>query len=126
MATAENTAAVSFPTPTGAWADPTHFTLNTASSGTTGRLATRPLSADVDAPEDGAVVQFAAGELTIVLTGGQLTEAAWAFALAGLIDRTIYVGLHSAEPLDGDSDDHELSGNGYARASIASGGWTTS
>ena len=49
MATASNTSAVSFPTPTGAWSDPTHVGFFTASSGGD-FLGSSALTDDVDAP----------------------------------------------------------------------------
>ena len=64
---ASNTAAISFPTPTGAWSDPTHVGIWDAATGGN-LLMTGALAADVDAPTDGATVSIAAGALTLTLT----------------------------------------------------------
>lgn len=57
--TARNTAAFSFPTPTGTWGDPTHWALNTAASGGS-IIISGALTDDVRAPAANDTVRFAA------------------------------------------------------------------
>ena len=63
---AENSAARSFPTPTGQWSDPTHAALNPASSGWA-PLLDGALGADVAAPALGATVRFNAEDFSLYL-----------------------------------------------------------
>ena len=61
-----NTAAVTFPTPTAAWTDGTHFGLWDAAAG--GNLDwSGPLTNDPDAPAIGSVVSYALGTLKLGL-----------------------------------------------------------
>ncbi len=65
---ARNATAIAFPTPTGAWADPTHVGLwDAATAGTL--LAWAALADDVAAPTTDDVVRFVAGGLDISLPG---------------------------------------------------------
>ena len=116
MATARNTAAFDFPTPTGTQQDPTQVSIMTAATGGT-ELYRDDLDADVDAPTDGATVRFAAGVLIIEIPNGDATTAGAIRALEGLLDGTVYVRLLQAS-------NTELSGNGYARVARALSTWT--
>lgn len=122
MAQAVNNAAVTFPNPTGAaWADVTHFAINDQASGGNRKIAAA-LTGDPDPAAVGQLVQFSAGALTISHTTGDATESGRQDMLRGLLMGTRYVSLHTGVP----SNSNELSGNGYARGSIALAGWTIS
>ena len=114
MATAKNTAAITFPTPTGAWSDPTHFSMTYATDPnyTTDSVITGALPDNLSTPGTGDTVQFAAEALVITATGGGIVEAQWEWLLNnffnGSYDWTIR--LHTASP----TASNELSGNGYA------------
>ena len=65
---AANANLVAFPTPTGAWADPTHVGIwDAATAGNL--LAWAALADDVAAPTTADVVRFAAGTLEVSLPG---------------------------------------------------------
>ena len=63
---ATNTAARSFPTPSGDWSDPTHAAFVAASTGWTPYLD-GALSENVDAPKSGATVRFNAEDFSIYI-----------------------------------------------------------
>lgn len=119
MASATNSVAVNFPVPTGPWTAPTHYAIwDSASAGT--RLSGDQLTGTPAAPATDNVVRFAATELTISLTGGDLTNSGQIAALNGFLAGTRYISLHTAAP----SASNELTGGGYARAPIAFSDWT--
>ena len=121
MATASNTAATEYSEPTGTWGDPTHYAIHTHATDWA-PILTDALSSDVSAPVSGATVRFAAGDLTIDLSGGDLTDSGWQRALQGLLADTVYISLHTSTP----ASSNELTGNGYGRASMALAAWTIS
>ena len=116
MATAENTAIVQFPEPTGTQQDPVAFGVF---EGTT-RLTLRPLTDDVDAPISGADVSFPAGGIVFTLLMGQGSED-FAMALFETYFDAVSLTVRLYSNLNGTS---ELSGNGYAAQTIAAGGMT--
>ena len=116
MATIDTASVINFPTPSGQWAQPTHYALHSASSGwdpfATDALASRPSQ-----PESGDTVAIAVGALSIAVTAGSGFNEAMVRALLLLwsFDAT-HVSLHTASPTAG----NELSGSSYARARIGS------
>ena len=121
MATLTNNVAISFPTPTGAWLVPTHFAVlagRTAVIQSSTAMITGTLST-VSAPADGDTVEFASGQLTVTLTGDELTERTWKVMLGGVRSNAT-ISLHTGSPTAA----NELTGNGYARKSTSSSNWT--
>lgn len=121
MADRSNTATIQFPTPTAAWADPTHFGIWTASSGGS-FLGGEALTTNVDAPSTGDDVEFGAGNLTVEIPDGDFTATGAGRGLDGFLAGTLYISLHSGAPGNNGAD--ELSGGGYARVAIAAAGWS--
>ena len=121
MATRDNISAITFPTPTAAWLAPTHYSLWTSMTGGT-FLGATPLTGTPAAPAIGATVSFAAGALDITVPDGELSSVGGGRAAAGITSSTVYVSLHSSDP--GDDGSNELSGGGYARVAVATGGWS--
>ena len=119
MATMTNNEIISFPTPSGTWSVPTHFAVIRARSTAIASSVTGALSAGLSAPASGDTVQFAVGQLTITLTGDELTETAWK-GLLNQLKGTLAVSLHTGAPTTA----NELSGSSYARASTTSSDWT--
>ena len=119
--TVSNTAAVTFPTPTSAWAQPTHFGYRTAANGGTW-IGGDALSAAVAAPQAGATVQFPANALVVELPPGEWEAGGVAKGLVGFISGTLYVTLHSGNP--GADGANELAGGGYQRVAIPANAWT--
>ena len=119
MATLKNNAVISFISPTGAWSVPTHFAVLRTSTSAIAREVTGTLSTGLAAPASGDTVEFAVGQLTITLTGDELTERAWKAMLTEL-KTNLYISLHTGTPVTG----NELTGNSYARASTSSSDWT--
>lgn len=68
---ATNTAARAFPTPTGAWGDPTHAAIHPNASSSNDAsftpYADGALGADVDAPQTGATVRFNASDFSLYI-----------------------------------------------------------
>ena len=121
MATMTNNATISFPTPNGDWLVPTHFAVFEGSSATIGStlaMITGTLSS-VSAPAANDTVEFASGQLTITLTGNELTEKAWK-SMANLVRAGFSVSLHTGTPTSA----NELSGANYGRASTSRSQWT--
>ena len=116
MATARNTGAFDFPTPSGTQQDPTQVSLMTAATGGT-ELYRDDLDTNVDAPTDGATVRFGAGTLVVEIPNGDATTAGTIRALNGMLAGNVFVRLLQAS-------NAELSGNGYARVSRALATWT--
>ena len=124
MATATTRDIEDFGTPTATWAVPTHWALNTAADNTNNdHLCSGTLTAEVDAPTDGATVEVPAGDLSLEITEATGFDNAGAVkALQGLVVDDTYLSLHTADP----AANNELgtSGNagaGYARPTVAGG-----
>ena len=115
MATATNTNIVQFPEPTADWSSaPTRWRLQRGNT----TIINRPLANSVDAPLDGANIQFAAGEIDIELPAGEW-EAAGALNMLDYYLDNIDLTVHL---YDGNT---EITGGAYAAQTISSGDWTT-
>ena len=135
MARASNTAAISFPQPTGNWSDATHYGIYDASTGGN-LLVAGALTNDVPAATTGASVSFAAGALDIIIpsvdtiTGSaEVTHIGAKHALLAIIGTggSRHVSLHTAAPVVGGSSNELTSTSaGYARVAIAGGSFTPS
>ena len=123
---AANSAALNFPTPTGNLGDPTHCGLSSginADAAGDASLFTGALAADVAAPLLGAQFGWPAGDFTISVEGGTLTdEGSDACLRAGLLTATRYLSLHTADP--GTTGANEVAGGTYAREAVALAEWT--
>ena len=124
MATATNTAAITFPVPNAAGQDPTHVTLKTASTGGD-TLWVDSLDNNPDAYTIGATVAFQASQFSITITasGNALTDDGATACLNSIIAGTRYVALHMGDP-GANGTANELTGSDYARVAIASTAWT--
>ena len=126
MASATNAAAISFPTPTGTWLRPTHFAVTSGTNVNFAAVqppaAVRGSLSTVAAPAANDTVEFAAGQLTITMTGDEITETGWRALLEVLNNSQIrgHVSLHTGTP----TATNELDGGGYARVSLGSSPWT--
>ena len=114
MASRSNSGIVTFPTPTGAWSDPTHFAIHEHATNWepvfVGALSNNP-----DAPATNDVVQFAAGDLSIQIDAAHgFNDAFLSVLLLVLSAFAGHVSLHTGTP----TSSNELSGNGYARATV--------
>ena len=79
--------------------------------------------------QDGSSITAIADAITIDITGGGLTDEGSKRCLkGGFIPSTdsLYISLHSAQPLDGDTVEHELptTTGAYGRVTVANSGWT--
>lgn len=117
MATISNTAAITFPTPNGDWSTPASVSI--FDSSTTGNELFRiGLTGTVNTPANGDTVEFAASALTITIAASGITQDDGAELLLGAINGVAqYIGLL-------DSSNVELTGNNYARVTVAANGWT--
>ena len=123
MATSENTAVVTFGTPTATWTQPTHYSI-WADEATDILLLTGTLSGNPDQPTIGRETRYNAGAFDLTFPRGDFEAAGMLHIVDYYLDnKAIMFRLHSASP--GSNGANELTGNGYARATIAAGGWTT-
>ena len=123
MAVMTNDSIISFPSPTGTWSVPTHFAVlfsQTTAISSSAFVITGTLPSGLAAPASGDTVQFAASQLSITITGDELTERAWKIMLDTWAGASRYVSLHTASP----TASNELSGSSYARAQVTRDDWT--
>lgn len=126
-ARAKNNAVITFPTPSGTWQDPTHFGLwnHVSNTASTNYLGSSALTGNPSAPESGAVVSFATNALVISISGGELADEGAKEAINGIVDSSIYLSLHTADPgSTGANEFTSSSSPSYGRAVITSSQWT--
>ena len=115
MATVGNARAAAFNTPTGQWAQPTHYALHSSATGwdplAIDSLASRPAR-----PQADDTVEIAANGVQVTITPGNGFPDALLRSLMRLWSTSSisHLSLHTASPTAG----NELSGAGYARVSL--------
>lgn len=121
MATAQNTAAITFGTPTAAWATPTHFSVWRGAT----VLAVKAISANVPQPTIGREVSYPALAFDLIFPAGEFLAAGILDVLDYFLTRvSLTIRLHSADP-GADGAGAEIVGNGYADGVVPINGWTS-
>lgn len=146
MATATNASAVTFPAATGGSNTATHFGVGTDSSGAGTLLFSSALDSSL-AISSGITPQFAQDQLTISTSGADWENTFEVDLLELILENTtlanvgdatglvgssgagsLYVSLHTADPVGGNQTTSECDYTSYARVAVSRAGasWTIS